>query len=250
MTRFSEKLKSLRKQYNLTQEQLAERLGVSRQAITKWETDGGLPDIENLMEIAALFSFTLDDLLSDNKTLTKKSYTYESVTEYDVSAKTHFDIHTGSANAIIIRSSDKEKLCVRLSSNKISNISKDLKVKIDENRNKLDVELKRMGGTSEAEIKASLVIEITLPKTFIEEIELECNAGKINLYGIESKIQLDCNSDTLITCDSLPTSLELNQIGKTSTLIIPQNADYRIKVIGKTLCVLRKLTDPIPTVQM
>ena len=45
---FAEKLKSLRKQASMSQEQLAEKLGVSRQAVTKWETDTGIPDIENI----------------------------------------------------------------------------------------------------------------------------------------------------------------------------------------------------------
>ena len=43
----AEKLKSIRKQAGMSQEQLAEKLGVSRQAVTKWETDAGIPDIEN-----------------------------------------------------------------------------------------------------------------------------------------------------------------------------------------------------------
>ena len=47
---FGEKLKSARKEAGLTQEQLAVKLMVSRQAITKWETDKGMPDIENLKE--------------------------------------------------------------------------------------------------------------------------------------------------------------------------------------------------------
>ena len=43
---FAKKLKMLRKQAGMSQEKLAEKLGVSRQAITKWETDTGIPDIE------------------------------------------------------------------------------------------------------------------------------------------------------------------------------------------------------------
>lgn len=46
---FAEKLKSIRKKAGLSQEQLAEKLGVSRQAVTKWETETGIPDIENMM---------------------------------------------------------------------------------------------------------------------------------------------------------------------------------------------------------
>ena len=45
-----QKLKEIRKKFGLSQEQLAEIMNVSRQAITKWETDEGLPDTENLKE--------------------------------------------------------------------------------------------------------------------------------------------------------------------------------------------------------
>lgn len=47
-----EKIKSLRQKYGYTQEQLAEKLLVSRQAIAKWESDRGVPDVENLKAIS------------------------------------------------------------------------------------------------------------------------------------------------------------------------------------------------------
>ena len=56
---FAEKLKSLRKQASMSQEQLAEKLGVSRQAVTKWETDTGIPDIENIKSISSCLIFLL-----------------------------------------------------------------------------------------------------------------------------------------------------------------------------------------------
>ena len=64
---FAEKLKSLRKQSGMSQEKLAERLGVSRQAITKWETDAGIPEVENLMGISSLFDISIDELLGIEK---------------------------------------------------------------------------------------------------------------------------------------------------------------------------------------
>lgn len=48
---FGDKLKQIRKQAGMSQEQLAEKIGVSRQAVTKWEADAGIPDIENIIEI-------------------------------------------------------------------------------------------------------------------------------------------------------------------------------------------------------
>lgn len=60
-----EKLKAVRKQAGLTQGQLADLLHVSRQAVTKWESDKGVPDIENLKALASLLAVSLDDLLDD-----------------------------------------------------------------------------------------------------------------------------------------------------------------------------------------
>ncbi len=64
---FCEKLKELRKKKGLTQEDLASELNVSRQAITKWESGGGAPDIDNLRNIALFFHVSVDYLI-DNKT--------------------------------------------------------------------------------------------------------------------------------------------------------------------------------------
>jgi len=60
----SEKIQKLRKEHNMTQEQFAEKLFVSRTAVSKWETGRGMPSMESLQMIAKLFHITLDDLLS------------------------------------------------------------------------------------------------------------------------------------------------------------------------------------------
>ncbi|MDD2955323.1 MAG: helix-turn-helix transcriptional regulator [Oscillospiraceae bacterium] len=67
---FHEKLQELRKQKNLTQEQLAERLYVSRTAVSKWESGRGYPSIDSLKEISKFFSISLDRLLSGEELLT------------------------------------------------------------------------------------------------------------------------------------------------------------------------------------
>lgn len=64
---FSEKLKEARKNSGLSQEQLAEKLCVSRQAVTKWETGRGMPDIENMKAISSLLNVSIDYLLSDDE---------------------------------------------------------------------------------------------------------------------------------------------------------------------------------------
>lgn len=52
-----------RKQKNMTQEQLAEQLGVARQTVSKWELGETLPDVENLKKMAILFGFSIDEAL-------------------------------------------------------------------------------------------------------------------------------------------------------------------------------------------
>ncbi len=64
---FSEKLQKLRKEHHLTQEQLAERLFVSRTAISKWESDRGYPSIDSLKAISKYFSVSIDELLSGDE---------------------------------------------------------------------------------------------------------------------------------------------------------------------------------------
>lgn len=63
---FSEKLQILRKNRGFTQEELAEKLQVSRQAVAKWESGISYPDILNLVAISELFRITVDYLVKDN----------------------------------------------------------------------------------------------------------------------------------------------------------------------------------------
>lgn len=58
-----QRLKTLRQQKGLTQEQLADRLLVTRQAVAKWENDNGTPDVDNLMRLADAFGISLDALV-------------------------------------------------------------------------------------------------------------------------------------------------------------------------------------------
>lgn len=65
--KLSEKLKSYRKSFDLTQEELAEKLNVSRQVITKWESELGMPEVSNLKALAELFNVSVDFLLDDEQ---------------------------------------------------------------------------------------------------------------------------------------------------------------------------------------
>ena len=70
-----ERIYKLRNERNLTQEQLAEKLGVTRQSISKWEGDLVKPEIEKLKAMAKLFEVSLDDLISDEAAEVKPAKT-------------------------------------------------------------------------------------------------------------------------------------------------------------------------------
>lgn len=69
---FSNQIKKIRIDNNLTQEQLGEKLSVSRQTISSWETNRNLPDLEMVVTIAKLFQLSLDQLILGDDTMTTK----------------------------------------------------------------------------------------------------------------------------------------------------------------------------------
>ncbi len=69
---FSEKIKEIRKKQDFTQEQFAEKIFVSRNAVAKWESNRGYPDIQNLITISELFDISLDDLIKNDKKVKTK----------------------------------------------------------------------------------------------------------------------------------------------------------------------------------
>lgn len=76
---FGENLRNVRKKKNITQEDLAEVLGVSRQAISKWESDNGYPETEKLLVISEVLNISIDSLLNGSSTLDVKQEIAESV---------------------------------------------------------------------------------------------------------------------------------------------------------------------------
>lgn len=59
----------IKKKHNLSQEELASMLGVSRQAVSKWERSESSPDTDNLIELAKIYNITLDELLNGDEAI-------------------------------------------------------------------------------------------------------------------------------------------------------------------------------------
>ena len=105
----NENLKDLRKHHKLSQEDVAEAIGVSRQAVAKWENGDTTPDITNCVALAKLYDVTLDDLVNYQKGKSKGlpvpprgKYIFGAVTVGErgqvvipAKARKIFDIHPG-----------------------------------------------------------------------------------------------------------------------------------------------------------
>lgn len=70
--KFHEKLKQERKKLNLSQEDLAKKITITRQSISKWEREKGYPNIETLIKLSELFDITVDELLKGDDFLKDK----------------------------------------------------------------------------------------------------------------------------------------------------------------------------------
>lgn len=256
----SMRIRELRKQAKLSQEMMAEKIGVSRQAITKWETGLGVPDIENLVAIADLFKLSLDELMGrdiEHETLAK-DYLYESVTEYDIDGKKNFDISFMGANKLKLYAYEGEKVKVILLSDTISDIQNELKTKIDDIKRKIDIDIKRVGNLSETVAKNELTIKILIPQLYMGEVELNGNtnilelknleldniefSGKskeIALENIKSHIEIDTNEDAKLYVKNVEGALDINQLSATSKLYIASTDEFGFVtkgVLNKVLC--------------
>lgn len=256
----SMRIRKLRKQAKLSQEMMAEKIGVSRQAITKWETGLGVPDIENLVAIADLFKLSLDELMGrdiEHETLAK-DYLYESVTEYDIDGKKDFDISFMGANKLKLYAYEGEKVKVILLSDTIADIQNELKTKIDDIKRKIDIDIKRVGNLSETVAKNELTIKILIPQLYIGEVDLNGNtnmlelknleldnvefsgkAKEIALENIKSHIEIDTNEDAKLYVKNVEGALDINQLSATSKLYIASTDEFGFVtkgVLNKVLC--------------
>ena len=235
---FAEKLKSIRK--------LAEKLGVSRQAVTKWETDAGIPDIENIKAISALFDISIDELLGNERTEQKTTgYLFESVTEYDIDQPKRYDIKLGGAKKLMFSGYDGEKIRIRLASNTLASLQNDFKVKIDDIKKRIDVDVKRRNKMTEAAAKEALVIFVQMPSPYIGKIELAVNAETIEVRTLEcdsieldvkapnilledvsGSVEINCNLDMEVVCRSINGEIAVNQVSATSRINIPDGTVF------------------------
>lgn len=264
--KLSEKIKSLRKGAGLSQEEFGARLNVSRQAITKWESGEGLPDIGNLLLLSRMFKISIDDLLSEEKALAEKLFLYESRVAYDMETLRDFDIHLGCAAEVSLAGNDGEKLEIVCSSNDIADLSGLVKMKVDDEGRSADVRLKLRDGITETLCREALHIDISLPQRYVHKVEVTARTGKLSvrhltydsfefggkaetilLSEIKGETELDVNADVVIQADSFSGEISLNQIGAVSSLHVPSGKPLATRTRGirtRILCNRPELIDP------
>jgi hypothetical protein len=211
-----------------------------------------MPDIENVVALAGLFQITVDELLCVDKSLPQTTeFMYESVTEYDIDYVKHYDIHACWAKEIRVTSTDREKILVRLASNKISSLETDFKVKIDDLKKRLDVDIQQNKAVTRAQAKEDLHLLIRIPAKYMGDVELAAftdalyleqltvgifefdgKARTVLVDDVRGRLELNCSSDMNIVCRSLPGQIEINQIAAASTLHIPEGSSYLVKTKG------------------
>ena len=248
---FSEKLKEIRKKEGISQEQLAERIGVTRQAITKWETGKGLPDVENMVIIAEIFKTTIDELLMNSVAkAAPETFVYTSETIYDIDCEKHFDVNIGSAAAIMLSSGDDEKLHIKLSSETLENIGSMFKIKLDERKNKLDVICLNQNKLSRYEAEESLTVEIILPNKYsdhceitasvkllaisnlhLNRLEYDGDAEQVIISDSSGSLELTAKTDYEITIDKIAGRLDINQWKAKAIVHIPEK--NMVNVVNK-----------------
>ena len=253
---FAEKLKTLRKEKNISQEQLAEKINVSRQAITKWESGNGIPDIENLIAISALFNESLDSLLSEEKSLiSKHEFLYESRTEYDLDSPKRIDLKIGTAHEVIIEKTNDEKIQVLAASNKLAFLAQQVKVKIDENKRIMDVIVKHSSDLSEIVALENLFILVRIPVKFVADIELsgefenlkvrdiiyddiefDGKAKNVFVTNASGHLELNTNSNLKVEVNATHGKIDLNHFHAVSKLKFAEGQNYYLKNAGRFTC--------------
>ena len=242
---FSEKLKLLRTNNNLTQEELAEKINVSRQAITKWESGDGIADIDNLKQLSTLFDISIDELIKEEKIIKLKGkYSYKD--EIEIDHTKHFDIKIVKVHEINILPHREEKVKVELLSDEEDKLGELFKIKFDNLYNKLDIDIK---GKSEFQY---IIVNVYLPQKYIEEIELKTKIKRLNINDLDiNKLEYDgelkylnvrnfkgkivlntTKCDVEASYDKLDGILEVNTFNSTTRVELPKNCSYKTILKG------------------
>ena len=185
-----------------------------------------------------------------------KSYLYESIEEYEIDGLKDFDMKFGAAKQIVLSGYSGEKICVRLASDTLSTLQSDFKVKMDDIKNGIDIEIVRQKGVTEDAAKEAVTIFVQIPSQYIRKVELaaaaeavevhtiDCDSMELNikaqkviLEDVAGKVEIDCNLDMDVVCRSVKGEISINQVSAASKISIPEGFVFKAvkKGIGTSI---------------
>ena len=131
------RLYELRKKNNLSQEELAEKLGVSRQAVSKWERSEASPDTDNLIALAKIYGLSLDELIYGEKTEEdKEDATTEQVTDDEDTSYINIDDDgnkiTIGPDGIVVEEKDGNTVKINLGGKIMEKVMKKIETEVDD----------------------------------------------------------------------------------------------------------------------
>ena len=174
-----------------------------------------------------------------------ENYLYESVTEYDVKERKRYDMKFGAAKQAVLSGYSGEKICVRLMSDTLSSLQSDFQVKIDDTRNRIDVDVTRQKEVAEDTAREAVAILVQIPSQYIGKVELAVTAETVEVYSLDcdsielnikaqnviledvnGTVEVDCNLDMNVVCRSIKGEIAINQISASSRINIPEGTVF------------------------
>lgn len=168
----------------------------------------------------------------------------------------------GGAKRFVLSGYNGEKIRVRMVSDTLSTLQNDFKIKIDDIRKRIDVDVKRMNGVTEATAKEAVSIFVQIPSPYIGQIECAVNTETVEIHALEcdsieldvktphiilndvsGTVEINCNLDMEVLCNSFNGEVDINQISATSRINIPENTTFTAVTKGIGTSIFMKKTD-------
>lgn len=169
----------------------------------------------------------------------------------------NFDIHMGSAKIIRLHSGNDEKIHIKIQSNCFADIGSLYKVKLDERKNKLDIDFVKKKGISRYEAEESVDVLISLPKDYTKHCEVEATARQLYLEDLnlerleydgpanevfikdtQGSLELTSKTDYDISISGTYTKLDVNQFKAKAVVHIQNTDNYKILNKGRRCTVV------------
>lgn len=181
-------IRNIRRDEKMSQEKLAELIGVSRQAVSKWERDIGTPNLSNLISLSDFYHGSLDELLqNDLCNCSERKALYKSILEYSTDIKKDYNINLVNARKVIIQAQEHKMVQICLMSNEKKTVQKNYIPNLYEKEGVINIVVQESNFQIESCKKRNLDVIVLLPAEHIGKISIVVNAVLLNFKNIKSE---------------------------------------------------------------